>query len=135
MTSAAPGPAAGARRVDYDWAVLRLVPDVCRGGGPTLGVVLHARQARFIGLRLHPAAVERGVGIDPALLQQMLECLARIAEGGTHGGPIGLLPPSERFHWLTATRSTVLQPSPVHTGRTADPAATLDRLYSQLVGD
>lgn len=129
-----PSPSAPASTVDYDWAAFRLVPDVCRGGGETVGVVLHARRARFIGLRFHPDAAARGPGVDPALLARVLAGLERVAAGGPEGGPIGLLPPSERFHWLTATRSTVLQPTPVHTGRTADPAAALDALYLSLVG-
>ncbi len=122
-------------RHDYDWAVLRLVPDVCRGGGEPVGVVLHARRARFLGLRLRPDAPARCPGVDAALLGRFLDGLARVAAGGADAGPIGLLPPSERFHWLTAPRSTVLQPSPVHTGRAADPAAALDALYDAVLGE
>ena len=135
MTLPASSVAPDTATVDYDWAAFRLVPDVCRGGGETVGVVLHARRARYLGLRFRPDAAGRGPGVDPDLLARVLTGLERVAAGGPEGGPIGLLPPSERFHWLTATRSTVLQPTPVHTGRTTDPAAALDALYRALVGD
>jgi hypothetical protein len=99
--------------------------------------VLHARRARYLGVRLHPEAealAARWPGLDGALLARYLGAVARVAEGGEEGGPIGLLPPSERFHWLVAVRSTVLQASPVHTGRARDPSAALDALYWMHVG-
>jgi hypothetical protein len=124
---------AAAQSYDYDWALIRLVPDVVRGDACTIGVVLHARQADFLGLRLHPDPTAACGGVDPALVARYLEALQAVATGGPDAGPIGLLPPSERFHWMTSPRSTVLQPSPVHTGRSEDPAAALDTLYEALV--
>ena len=62
-----------------------------------------------------------------------LETLERVAAGDAAGGPIAALEPSERFHWLTAPSSTIVQTSPVHTGLTADPAAELEHLFSRLV--
>jgi hypothetical protein len=121
---------------DYDWAVVRLVPDVCGGASENVGVVLHARRARFLALRLRadPAALAaRHPALDGALLARYFDGLARVAAGGPAAGPIGLLPPSERFHWLTAPRSTVLQPSPVHTGRAADLPAAVAALFDALV--
>ncbi len=56
-----------------------------------------------------------------------------IAAGDATGGPIAALPASERFHWLVAPASTIVQPGPVHTGLTADPAAELDHLFAKLV--
>jgi hypothetical protein len=118
---------------DYDWAAIRLVPDVVRGDACTVGVVLHARTAGYLGLRLHPNPSLLCGQVDPSLVDRYLRALSEVARGGPAAGPIGLLPPSERFHWMTATRSTALQASSVHTGRAADPAAALDSIYSQLV--
>lgn len=118
---------------DYDWALIRLVPDVVRGDACTVGVVLHARRAGYLGLRLSPDTAHICGGVDRELVARYLEALTAVAAGGPDAGPIGLLPPSERFHWMTAPRSTVLQPSPVHTGRADDPAAALDTLYDALV--
>lgn len=119
--------------VDYDYAVVRVVPEVHRSAFLDVGVVLHARTAAFLGLRLHldrdrlRALCDR---IDADLVARFLDAYARIARGGAEAGPIGLLPPSERFHWMTAPRSAVLQTSDVHAGRTRDPQATLDALFA-----
>ena len=59
--------------------------------------------------------------------------IPRVCRGGPEAGPLGELPQRARFHWLVAPRSTVIQMSPVHTGRTTDPAAALDRLMAQMV--
>ena len=118
---------------DYDWALIRLVPDVVRGDACTIGVVLHARRADYLGLRLRPDAEAMCGAVEPTLVRRYLEALTHVAAGGPGGGPIGLLTPSERFHWITSTRSTAIQPSPVHTGRAGDPAAALDALYAELV--
>jgi hypothetical protein len=123
-------------RVDYDYATVRLVPCVPREAFVTVGVVLHARQARYLGVRLDTEPerlAARCPGLDPEMAARYLRAYERVAEGGTDAGPIGLLPPSERFHWLTARRSAALQTSEVHTGRTADPAAALADLFRQHV--
>jgi hypothetical protein len=121
---------------DYDYATVRVVPCVAREDFVTVGVVLHARTARFLDARLRrdPAwLAARCPDLDAELLDRFLGAYARVATGGAEGGPVGLLPPSERFHWLTAPRSAAIQTSPVHTGRAADPAATLDHLFAQHV--
>jgi len=125
-----------ADRVDYDYAVVRLVPCVPREAFVPVGVVLHARQARYLGarLRLEPDWLAAHCpGLDPEIAGRYLRAFERVAAGGTEAGPIGLLPPSERFHWLTARRSAALQTSEVHTGRTSDPAAALADLFRQHV--
>lgn len=71
--------------------------------------------------------------LSPVALVDHLAALERIAAGATDAGPIAALPPSERFGWLAAPSSTVVQPSEVHTGLCEDPAATLDELYDRLV--
>lgn len=121
---------------DYDYAMVRVVPCVAREDFVTVGVVLHARTARFLGVRFRRDAdwlAARCPGVDTDLLLRYLDAYERVAAGGAEGGPVGLLPPSERFHWLTAPRSAALQTSPVHTGRAADPATTLDHLFAQHV--
>ena len=118
---------------DYDWAVLRVVPHVHVEMFVNVGVVLHARTRGYLGLRVARDLDRLGrwaPGLDLDRLGRYLEAYHAVAEGGAGAGPIGLLPPSERFHWLTAPRSAVLQSSDVHAGRTRDPAATLDRLFA-----
>ena len=122
---------APATGVDYDWATLYAVPDVCSGARVAVGVVLHARRAGVLGLRLTDAPVP---GLDAGLLDRSRAALRRIADGDLGAGPIALLPPSERFHWLVAVRSAAIQSSPVHTGRTADPGEALRRLYRRVAG-
>lgn len=122
---------------DYDYAFVRVVPRVHLGTFVNVGVVLHARTAGFLGVRLYCDA-ERIAALCPdaldyeALLQH-LDAYERVSRGGPGAGPIGLLPASERFHWLTAPRSAVLQTSEVHAGRTPDPAATLEHLYRTCI--
>ena len=127
----------GGARVDYDFAVLRVVPRVHLGAFVNVGVVLHARTAEFLALRtvtdLH-ALAELAPGLDPALLARYLQAWAAICAGDETAGPVALAPPSERFHWITAPRSDVLQSSPVHEGVCDDPVEALDELFEVYVG-
>ena len=119
----------GAPLIDFDYAVVRVVPHVHLGAFVNVGLVLHARQARFLRVRFAEAeAVGRAVQIEPARLARFFDAYRRVGEADD-AGALGLLPPSERFHWLTAPRSAVLQASPVHTGRASDLAAAFDRLF------
>jgi hypothetical protein len=118
--------------IDYDYAVVRLVPRVDLGAFVNIGVVLHARTAGFLDARL--SAEESRIAtlaptFDIPLLRRYLDAYMLVCRGGIPGAPIGLLPPSERFHWLTAPRSAVLQTSPVHPGRCRDLAAALEALF------
>lgn len=113
----------------YDYALVAVVPRVYRGGGVTAGVVLHARTARYLGALFLPP--DGFADLDTDLLARTFDAYARVSEGGVDAAPIGLLPPSERFHWLTAPRSAVVQPGPVRGGRTSDPAATLRALFRE----
>ena len=114
----------------YDYALIRAV-DVATGDAVTLGVVLSCRQARYLGVRWVEARTS-GLGLDAELLTRAQAGFARIAEGGPGAGPVGRLPPSERFHFLTAVRSTALQTAPVRTGLAADPEAALDRIARHI---
>ena len=120
----------------YSYAVVRVVPRVERGEFVNVGVILFARTVRFLAAcidvdrpRMHALAPD----LDIAMVERHLDAFVAICEGVSEGGPIAQLPPSERFHWLTAPRSAVIQPSPVHIGRTDDPRATLDALCAALV--
>ena len=118
----------------YDFAHVRAV-DVVTGDAVTVGVVLSCRQARFLGVRvLDGATAARALGLDATLLRRSLDAFLEVAEGTPDAGPVGRLPPSERFHFLTATRSTSLQTSPVHTGLEDDPERALDRLEAAVLG-
>ncbi len=126
----------GAPRSPFQYAVLRVVPDVERGECVNAGVVLFARTRDFLGARV---ALDRDrlaalwPGADADAVARQLEGLARVARGDPRAGPIARLPAPQRFHWLVAPSSTVVQPSPVHTGLCEDPAAMLDRLFRRLV--
>jgi hypothetical protein len=73
--------------------------------------------------------------MDVELLARYLTSLRAICAGDATAGPVALSPPSERFHWLTAPRSDVLQSSPIHSGLTTDPARELDKLFVVYVGE
>ena len=123
-------------REDFQYAILRVIPRVERGESLNAGVVLFSRRHGFLAARteLDAAALAAlSPGCDPAEVRAHLETLERVAAGDAAGGPIAALEPSERFHWLTAPSSTIVQASPVHTGLTADPAAELDHLFATLV--
>src|SRR5512146_2015351 len=125
-------------RIAYDFAVLRAVPHVYTGAFVPVGVVLHARTAEFLGVRVltDPAALRARVGhMDVELLARYLTSLRAICAGDATAGPVALSPPSERFHWLTAPRSDVLQSSPIHSGLTTDPARERDKLFVVYVGE
>jgi hypothetical protein len=111
------------------------------GASVNVAVVLHARTEGFLGMQaiLDPVELERKApGVDARLLARYLEACTEVCRGGTDAGEaahasVALAPPSERFHWLTAPRSDVLQASPVHGGVTHDPAVTLERLFREQV--
>jgi hypothetical protein len=123
-------------RESFQYAVVRVVPRVERGECLNVGVVLFSRRHRFLAARTElddAALLAMAPDCDPAEVRAHLETLERVAAGEPAGGPIAALEASERFHWLTAPSSTMVQTSPVHTGLTADPAAELEHLFSRLV--
>ncbi len=120
----------------YDYAVIRVVPRVERGEQINVGVILSCEDLDFLDARIE---VDDAVvlALDPTIdLETMrgnLEMIPVICRGGVEAGPIGELPARGRFRWLVSPRSTIIQPSDVHTGRTSDPAACLDHLMESLV--
>lgn len=123
-------------RSDYDFAVLRVVPHVHLGAFVNVGVVVHARRAGYLALRVLTDVEQLRVrlpSVDVELLARYLQSCEAICAGDPGAGPVALAPTSERFHWLTAPRSDVLQSSPVHEGVCDDPARALDELYAAYV--
>jgi hypothetical protein len=121
----------------YHFTILRVVPHVHTGAFVNVGVVLHARTAGFLGMRAitdESALCRMAPDVDCGLLLRYLATYDAICRGDEHAGPIALLSDSERFHWLSAPRSDVLQPSPVHEGLCIDPRAELDLLFDGTVG-
>jgi len=123
-------------RSQFQYAIVRVVPDVERGECLNAGVVMLCRPRRFlaakVGLdeaRLRAIAPET----DPATILPHLAAIERIAAGDPSAGPLARLVAAERFHWLVAPSSTVIQPSEVHTGLCEDPAEELEHLFERLV--
>lgn len=128
MPESAPNP--------FSYAILRVVPRVERGERFNAGVVLFCRQRDFLGLKVglderRLAALAPDVSAEE--VRGYLEALVRVAAGSPEGGAIAALPASERFGWLVAPSSTIVQPSEVHTGLSCDPPGTLEQLYTELV--
>lgn len=118
----------------YDYALLRIMPRVDRGEFLNAGVILFCRTKRFLA-----AAVELDrarltalvpIGFDVERAEEALATIPAICAGE---GPIGALPQAERFHWIVAPHSTIIQASPVHCGRCIDPAAALEHLLAVMV--
>jgi hypothetical protein len=123
--------------LEYDFAVVRVVPHVHLGTFVPAGVVVHARQAEFLAMRalVEPEALARHVpGVDAELLARYLRACQAVCAGDPGAGAVALAPPSERFHWLTAPRSDVIQCSPVHEGLCTNLDTALDELFATYVG-
>jgi hypothetical protein len=125
-----------AARAPFSYATIRVVPRVEREEFVNVGVVLYSRPRRFLGVRtrLDP---ERLLALWPEIeldaIARQLAVLQLVAAGDPAGGAIASLPQSERFGWLSASSSTVVQPGPVHAGLAHDPEAALDELFHDLV--
>jgi hypothetical protein len=120
----------------FEYAVLRVVPCVEREEFLNVGVILYCSSRGFLQtvFHLNEDRLRAFAGeIDLAELQERLKAFEQICAGGKNGGTIGRFPLASRFRWLTATRSTIVQTSPVHPGLCADPQETLTKLLQQLV--
>lgn len=123
-------------RSSFDYAVIRVVPRVEREEFINAGAIVYCRARGFLEARvdldprrllaLYPVA-------DEAELRAHLEAIPRICQGGAAAGPIGALSQAERFHWLVAPRSTVVQTSAVHSGLCDDPADELEHVLATMV--
>jgi hypothetical protein len=131
--------AGGSCSYSYSYAVIRLVPRVERGECLNVGVILFARELSYLAARIaFDAARLRALAphadFDLPRLERQLASILALCAGDPAAGPLATLPPSERFHWLTAPRSTVIQTTSVHVGRTVDPERTLEELMGVNVG-
>ena len=120
----------------FDYTVLQVVPRVDRDERMNAGVILFCPAAGFLGCRIAlDAARLRALApdVDVDAVNVQLEAVRAVCAGDAAAGPIARLSPSERFHWLSTPRSTVVQPSPPHAGLCDDPAAALDRLFAAAV--
>ena len=120
----------------YDYAIIRVVPRVDREEFINVGVIVSCPALDYLAARvefdearlrvLHP-------GVDLDLVRQNLASIPTICAGGPGSGPIGRLTPRERFHWLVAPRSTMIQMSSVHTGRCDQPLQVMENLLHRMV--
>jgi len=121
----------------FQWTTLQIVPRVERDERFNAGVIVFCRSRRFLDAQVALQG-DKLRALDPHadenLILAHLNALARIAVGDLTAGPIAALDQAERFHWLSAPSSTIIQPAPVHGGVTVDPSATLERLFQQMVG-
>lgn len=120
----------------YDYALIRVVPSVERGECLNVGVVLFCQTRRFLGASIH---LDRGrllalaPQIDLELVERHLAFIPLLCKGGKAAGRLGELSLSERFHWLVSPRSTIIQPSPPHSGLCSDPEEVLRHLSRTMV--
>ena len=120
----------------YDYAIVRVVPRVEREEFINAGVILSCQLQDFLGARIdldERRLLALDAGVDLETVRANLASIPVVCAGGPAAGPIGKLSARERFHWLVAPRSTIIQTSPVHSGRCQDPAAALDHLVQTMV--
>ena len=120
----------------FDYALIRVVPRVERGEQINAGVIVSCPTRAYLGARIafDPARLLAiAPGVDTDEIELALASIPLIAAGDPRGGPIAAMSRSERFHWLVAPRSAIIQPSVVHTGICDDPQAALDELLERLV--
>ena len=120
----------------YDYAIVRVVPRVERGEFVNAGIILSCDIERILraGIELDEAALKAlDPDVDLEIVRNALVAIPAVCAGGPEAGAIGKLSPRERFHWLVAPRSTIVQTSPVHTGQCTDLQAALEHLMSRMV--
>jgi Protein of unknown function (DUF3037) len=123
-------------RSSYDYAIVRVVPRVERDEFVNAGAIVFCRTRRFLAAQIEldrPRLAALAPWLDPAEVERHLAIIPLVCAGGAAGGPIGLLPLADRFHWLVAPRSAMIQTSPVHAGLCDDPAAALEEIMAQIV--
>jgi DUF3037 family protein len=116
----------------FEYALIRVVPRVERGEAINAGVIVYSQQYRYLCARI---GLDEGRlrALDPAVELDSVRTALTAFSKACSEGPLADRPLGERFRWLTAPRSTIVQPGPVHTGLTTDPAAELDHLFDTLV--
>ncbi len=120
----------------YEYTLIRLVPRVERGERLNVGVVLFCKGRRFLDAKIdldEPRIRAFAPELDLEAVREALDVYPRVCRGGAEAGPLAEMDQAERFRWLAAPRSTVIQPSEVHMGEGEDPAADLERLRATMV--
>ena len=120
----------------YDYAVVRVVPRVERGEFVNAGIILSCDIERILQSAIlldEKAVLALDAHVDLDLVRSALAAIPMICAGGAAAGELGKLSARERFHWLVAPRSTIVQTSPVHTGQCKDPSAALEHLMQTMV--
>lgn len=120
----------------FDYAVIRVVPRVEREEFINAGVIVSCPSKNFLRARVeldYDRLAALAPALDPSTVRRHLDSIIAVCEGGEKAGPIGLLPPRARFHWLVAPRSTIIQTSPAHTGLCDDAERILERLLDTMV--
>jgi len=123
-------------RCTYDYAIVRVVPRVERGEFVNVGAIVSSDAEGYLAARFavdEQRLLALDPGVDLELVRTALAAMGAICAGGADAGAIGRLTLRERFHWLVAPRSTIIQTSAVHTGRCDDLAGVLDRLIERMV--
>ena len=123
-------------KASFDYAVIRVVPLVEREEFVNAGVVLFSREKRYLGcvIELDESRLRALAGdADVVAIERHLASFRAVCEASPESGELAGLSQAERFHWLVAPRSTVIQVSPVHSGLSDDPAAELEHLVRELV--
>ncbi len=122
--------------INYEYAVIRLVPKVEREEFMNVGVLLYARQGRFLGMKyqLHEDKIKAfAPDLDVRLINSYLSAWEEICQGAPKGGKIGELEVAMRYRWLASCRSTMIQSSETHPGLCADPQEELNQLFHRFV--
>jgi len=120
----------------FEYAVIRVVPHVEREEFLNVGVIVYCADQNFLQTKFElnkEKLFTFSNDLDIEELEKRLCAFEQICKGTKEGGPIGKLPIASRFRWLTATRSTVVQTSPVHPGLCVNAGETLEKLYAELV--
>ena len=123
-------------RSPFEYAVVRVVPDIERGEFVNAGLIFFSRPRSFLAARTRldeDALSALRPGCDANGIREQLAFIEEVAGGTVETGPFAGMTQSERFHWLTTPRSTVVQPGPLHAGTTDDPAATFEHLFAVMV--
>ena len=123
-------------KCSFDYAVLRLVPRVEREEFMNIGVIVSCPAQKFLKAKFELDEKRLAVfapGLEITQIHEHLKAIEKICRGGNQAGPIGALPARSRFYWLTATRSTIIQPSPIHSGLCEEPEIALERLFITMV--
>lgn len=124
-------------RISFEYAIVRVVPRVEREEFINVGVIVHSHDRDYLEARIEldeeRLSAFAGYTANLALVREHLASIPLICQGGEGSGPIGKLPRRERWHWLTAPRSTIIQTSQAHAGLCEEPSEWVERLLGRYV--